>query len=337
MWLDIATTTVTAAAVIAHVLVSLPGCGTAATLSLTAATALASSNPVRPVGLAPEPDTPPAARTLRHDGKDRTYLIQVPQRRGQERHPVILLLHPAVSTAKIVWGQTSLPRIARDNRALLVVPDGWNMTWNTHYWKNGGVDDMGFLRRLLEVVVEDDRGDPERLYVTGMSAGAGMTFALALTIGDRLAAIGPVANNLGREELAQPLRLTQPLPVVHIMGTADPCVPYTGGRVFGIWPVLSADDTIAFWVKHNRCRTEPIIEDLADINTTDHSRVRRFRHTGPGGADVVHYRIEGGGHTWPNGPDDPLGRRLLGETNRDMDAGSVLWEFFRDKRRPLPR
>lgn len=40
----------------------------------------------------PEPDTPPEARTLRHDGKDRSYLIWAPQRRGNERHPVILLL-----------------------------------------------------------------------------------------------------------------------------------------------------------------------------------------------------------------------------------------------------
>ncbi len=284
-----------------------------------------------------EPDTPPETRTLRHDGKDRRYLIQVPQCRGDERHPVILLLHPAASTGKIVWGQTSLPRIARENRAILVAPDGVNQTWNTHFWKKAGVDDVGFLTKLLDAVVRDDCGDQERIYVTGMSAGAGMTFSLALTIGDRLAAIGPVANNLGKEELDQPLRLTKPLPVVHIMGTKDNSVPYAGGRVFGIWPVLSADDTIAFWVKHNRCRAEASIEDLPDIDTNDHSRVWRIRYSCPGGADVIHYRIEGGGHTWPNGPNDALGRWMLGETNRDIDSGTVLWEFFRDKSRPAER
>ncbi len=281
----------------------------------------------------PELDTPPETRTLQHDGEDRTYLIWVPQHGGNERHPIILLLHPAASTGQIVWGQTSLPRIARENRAILVAPDGLNKTWNTHYWEEGGVDDVGFLTRLLDLVVQDDHGDPERIYVTGMSAGAGMTFALAWTIGDRLAAIGPVANNLDKELLDQPICLTKPLPVVHIMGTEDNSVPYAGGRVFGIWSVLSADDTVAFWVKHNRCRSEPAIEDLPDINTTDNSRVRRMTYTGPGGADVIHYRIEGGGHTWPNGPDDALGRRLLGETNRDIDSGTVLWESFRDKRR----
>ena len=335
MLLGMATTIVVGSVMITLLSVTIVGCGPATTGSPTppptAASSPATQSPVRPPDAPPEPDTPPEARTLRHDGKDRGYLIWVPQRRGNERHPVILLLHPAASTGRIVWGQTSLPQIARENRAILVAPDGLNKTWDTHYWKKGRVDDVGFLTRLLDVVVQDDGGDPKRIYVTGMSAGAGMTFALAWTIGDRLAAIGPVANNLGKDGLDQPIRLTKPLPVVHIMGTNDKSVPYAGGRVFGIWPVLSADDTVAFWVKHNRCRMEPSTEDLPDTNTTDNSRVRRISYDGPGGADVIHYRIEGGGHTWPNGPDDALGRRLLGETNRDIDSGTVLWEFFRTR------
>jgi polyhydroxybutyrate depolymerase len=275
--------------------------------------------------------TKPEVRRLRHKGKDRTYLIRVPKRLGGERYPVILLLHPAASTGQIVWDQTSLPRIARENRAILVAPDGLNRTWNTYYWKKGSLDDVGFLTYLLDTVIAEERGDPERIYVTGMSAGAGMTFALAWTIGDRLAAIGPVANNLGKDQRDQPMRLTKPLPVVHIMGDKDTHVSYNGGKVFGIWPVLSAKDTIAFWVKHNRCRPEPTVERLPDTNAADNSQVIKSSYRGA--APVVHYRIKGGGHTWPNGPDDALGRLLFGQTNRDMDSGTVLWEFFRDKRR----
>jgi hypothetical protein len=37
-----------------------------------------------------------------------------------------------------------------------------NKTWNTHWWKKGQVDDLGFLTRLLDAVVKDDHGDPER-------------------------------------------------------------------------------------------------------------------------------------------------------------------------------
>jgi len=51
------------------------------------------------------------------------------------------------------------------------------------------------------------------------------------------------------------------------------------------------------------------------------------------GAEVVHLRIEGGGHTWPGGPQSALGEFFLGTSNRDIDSGTVLWEFFKDKRR----
>lgn len=170
-----------------------------------------------------------------------------------------------------------------------------------------------------------------------MSAGAGITFALAWTIGDRLAAIGAVANGLGKEGMDQPLRLTRPLPVVHFMGTEDRSVPYQGGKALGIWDVHSAEETVAFWAKHNRAQVTPITKELPEINSRDNSRVVTLLHRGgPAGADVLHYRIVGGGHTWPNGPEDALGRALFGETNRDIDAGEELWRFFQSKSRVAP-
>jgi poly(3-hydroxybutyrate) depolymerase len=37
------------------------------------------------------------------------------------------------------------------------------------------------------------------------------------------------------------------------------------------------------------------------------------------------YLINGGGHTWPG---HPRPQQELGDTNMDMDAGEVIWEFF---------
>lgn len=288
-----------------------------------------------PLG-ASEPAGKPESRVLRHGGLDRTYVIQTPKGTGRSKHPVILLLHPSACTGQGVWEQTSLPRLARENGVILAAPDGINKVWNTHWWK-GGVDDVGFLAKVLDEILLRDNGDPKRIYVTGMSGGAGMAVSLAWTIGNRLAAIGPVANNLGGEERQQPSRLTLPLSVIHIMGTKDPSIPYAGGHVFYspmLWPVLSADETVAYWVKHNGCRTEPVVEALPDVNKADRSQVVKTTYRGGReGAEVVHLRVEGGGHTWPGGPESALGEFFLGTTNRDVDSGSVLWEFFQDKRR----
>ena len=37
------------------------------------------------------------------------------------------------------------------------------------------------------------------------------------------------------------------------------------------------------------------------------------------------YTIEGGGHTWPDGP--PVGPRV-GRVTRELDATEVIWAFF---------
>ena len=37
--------------------------------------------------------------------------------------------------------------------------------------------------------------------------------------------------------------------------------------------------------------------------------------------------IEGGGHTWPGGP-QYLPQSIIGRTSRDIDATPTIWEFF---------
>jgi polyhydroxybutyrate depolymerase len=49
-------------------------------------------------------------------------------------------------------------------------------------------------------------------------------------------------------------------------------------------------------------------------------------------SDVVAYRVEGGGHTWPGGP-QYLPRSLIGPTTRTFSASEVIWRFFADHRR----
>jgi len=67
--------------------------------------------------------------------------------------------------------------------------------------------------------------DRHRVYVTGMSNGAMMSYTLACELSDRITAIAPVAGDLP----AVPCRPARPISVLAINGTADPLVPYTGG------------------------------------------------------------------------------------------------------------
>ncbi len=59
------------------------------------------------------------------------------------------------------------------------------------------------------------------------------------------------------------------------------------------------------------------------------ARLRGFTPYGPGreGAEATLCAIEGGGHTWPGGFGN-VPASIVGEVNRDVSAGDLMWEFF---------
>ena len=119
-------------------------------------------------------------------------------------------------------------------------------------------------------------------------------------------------------------------------GTADPLVPYKGGRgtsrfaVDGFW---SAERTLAFWRKNNGCETkDAAVTDLDDNDRTDRSTVTRIESGCPAGRDVVLYRVNEGGHRMPGVADarfPRLANTFLGVQNHDIDGAETIWAFFK--------
>jgi polyhydroxybutyrate depolymerase len=126
-----------------------------------------------------------------------------------------------------------------------------------------------------------------------------------------------------------------PVAVMMVLGDEDPLVPYEGGEVqiFGIkrGEVLSAEESVAMWTENNGCSGAPETTYYDDIDGDDGSVVRRDEYVSDIGADVVLLTVEGGGHTWPGGR-QYLPAKVVGETNRDISASDVIWEFFEGHR-----
>ena len=109
-------------------------------------------------------------------------------------------------------------------------------------------------------------------------------------------------------------------------------MPWDGGRVqfYGqeLGEALSTDDTIAFWVAANDCDPLPQSEWLPDLDPQDETRISRDTYAEcSNGERVVLYTVDGGGHTWPGGP-QYLPKFSIGPVSRDLHAGKVIWEFF---------
>jgi polyhydroxybutyrate depolymerase len=87
------------------------------------------------------------------------------------------------------------------------------------------VDDVSFIKALLDDLAQDFRLDAQRVCVTGMSNGAIMAYRLASELSDRIAAIAPVAGTMATET-CEPKRQ---VPVIRFHGTMDEFVPIAGG------------------------------------------------------------------------------------------------------------
>ena len=185
--------------------------------------------------------------------------------------------------------------------------------------------EAGFLGALIDHLVQTQGVDPRRVYVTGISNGGMMSYRLAAEIPERVAAIAAVAGTLD----VPPSSIRQPVPILHFHGTADEYVLYEGGhgpKTFSDNDHTSVADTMAAWVKVNGANPAPKEELLPDTSD-DGMRVTRYTYsTKTDPRNIVLYRIEGGGHTWPGRPAKI--ERMLGPATTDISANDILWEFF---------
>ena len=280
------------------------------------------------------------AGSIVYGGLKRTYLLHVPKGFDKATQlPLVFVLHGGGGDGAKVAKLTGFSVKADSAGFVVCYPDAVNHHWNddrqVHRFKSQreGVDDVGFISALTDRFVKDLNVDAERVYATGISNGGMMCHRLGCDLADRISAIAPVAASMP-EPLAASARPSRPVPVLAINGTKDTLVPYEGGGV-GLYhkrgEVLSVARTIDFWVAADSCGPKPETTEIPDVDPQDGIRVVRERYSGGrDSSEVILYRVEGGGHTWPSGA-----RRVarFGKTARDIDATEVIWEFFTGHRR----
>jgi polyhydroxybutyrate depolymerase len=280
-------------------------------------------------------------RTTVFGGLKRTFLLHLPGgvARGT-RLPLVIVLHGGGGNSARIARLTGFSALADREQFAVLYPDAINGHWNdgrgvqNFRSQRENVDDVGFIARLIEQLEQQAGIDRTRVCATGMSNGAMMCLRLASELGDRIAAIAPVGGAMAAA-LPEQCRPSHPMPVFISNGTRDPFVPWEGGGV-GLLnkrgKVLSVPQTVEFWVRHNGCRTRPRIERLPDADPNDDITVTRSTYEqGRDGSEVILYRVQGGGHTWPGGAERA---RHFGPRSRDFDATGEIWKFFSRHRRP---
>jgi polyhydroxybutyrate depolymerase len=272
----------------------------------------------------------------------RQYLRHIPaDYDGTTPMPLVLDIHGYANAPEIENQVSGMPTLGDTEGFVTVTPValGAPAHWDTRL----DSPDIPYIRQVLDDVEADLCVDRNRVYATGYSSGAFMTSTLACALSDRLAAVAPVAG-LRDVPDCQPSRA---VPAITFHGTEDTFMLYTGGVGPGeralpapdgsggsVGDVIDSDDTlipgdhdqavpdsVSAWADRNGCDPEPDEGPVADD-------VGLVEYTCPPGADVLLYRVRGGGHTWPGSEATEAFGQVTGPTNQNLDATQLIWDFF---------
>ncbi len=273
-----------------------------------------------------------------HDSVKRNYNIYKPSSyTGLTKTPLVLVLHPGEfyggDTMNLqIERYTHFDLVADTAGFLICYPNSRKDTSIRHpdwaLWDHDnafGWNDIGFLNQMLDSIIQDYNIDTCRIYMTGFSTGAYISYSMACTSGDRLAAIAPVSGQKSHSYNCNPIA---PVPVFHIHGDQDVDALYYG---YVSQNLDSVATVLRIWYNYNNCNHKPIITTLPNISTTDSSTITKYYYA-PLSSDkeVVHYKVNGGGHGWPGATFKH--RSELGQNNMDIDASVEIWDFFRKHR-----
>ena len=329
-WARLLSTGLVTGLVTGIVTVCLAGCAGRGPAGVLPAPVAAAALPA-PVAAAARPARAASPRdergTLQFGGLTRTYGVHVPAGRVAG---LVLNLHGAGGTGIAQQRLSGFDAVADLYNLLVVYPDGYDKSWadgrGASPADRNDVDDVGFLVRLVGKLAREFGVPRGHVFATGMSNGGFMSNKLACDRADVFAAIAPVSGTLGVGVACRP---SQPVSVLEAHGTADPLVPFNGGKIHGrggLSRSIAALSMVTTWRTADKCHGEPSADVLPNVG--DGTVVHRFVSAAcAASSEVVFYQIDNGGHTWPGGG-QYLPKAIIGSTTRALDASAAMALFF---------
>jgi polyhydroxybutyrate depolymerase len=264
----------------------------------------------------------------------RQYKVHVPPGYDAKKPaPLVFCIHGLAQNA-VMFCVTGAAMNDKSDQAgfILVMPNGYQNSWNAGTCCGGAstakLDDVALFRAILAEVAKHVNVDFRRVYATGLSNGAYMSYRLACDAADVFAAVAPAAGAVGKNDIgggtnpASDFTTCTPASHVSILdmhGTSDPLIPYS----------LQAP-SLSIFASANGCTTSttPAPAPPSGGDTTCVS------YTGCAtGSSVIGCSINGGGHCWFGSPDcgtggGAIGAAVVGANSDTMKDTDAVWDFF---------
>lgn len=265
-----------------------------------------------------------------HGGIRREYLVHVPRSYRGAPTPMLIALHGGGGDASFQADDSKYGLISKSEEAgfIAVFPNGYSRfpsgilaTWNAGACcgaaQKNKVDDLGFLREVIQRVERQAKVDRNRVFVTGMSNGGLMSWRMACEAADLIRGIAPVE---GTDNTAH-CNPSRPVAVIEIHSLDDDHIPLNGGK--GVSALTdtnftSVAATQAKWVQLNHA------DSRAKRVLTVPGAHCDLHAAKPGGAPVELCLSDTGGHSWPGGGTQQ-GRKA---PSMAISANDLMWNFF---------
>lgn len=237
----------------------------------------------------------------------RKTLTYVPK--NVEKSPALVIsLHGMNQDPEYQQNQTQWNALADTEGFIVTYPLGNNKMWDT-----SGMGDVKFVEAVMKDMELKHHVDKNRIYLSGFSMGSWLGYHCLETLGDKIAAFGPVSGvDIGKQP-----RANRMVPIMHIHGTADDVFKYTGDPYHMAGGYPSIEEYVKKWAAYEGCdasnpqviRPYPAGRNTANDTRTIYNNVNDD-------VEVNLISIDGKGHWHSN---DPNG----------VNSTQELWNFFK--------
>ena len=255
----------------------------------------------------------------------RRFIVYLPK--GYENttpHSLIMAFHGYASTPFSLEKFTHFDSMANNGNIVVIYPEGTTSLVGLRGWDTGlhptiKSNDVLFVSDMLNQIQSNLCINPRQIYATGFSNGGGFVAKLACQLSNRVAAFASISGSY--VTVFRTCGALRPLPILEFHGTKDTIVPYFGLEEKN---ELAALTWATRWAKRDNCNSKPII--------TNQNIITEYQWMGcSDNTTVIHYKINGEGHSWPHLPFD------IRVNNHMLKASTAqtIWTFFLSH--PLPK
>ncbi|MEJ6710491.1 MAG: PHB depolymerase family esterase [Amylibacter sp.] len=241
--------------------------------------------------------------TFDHQETTREHYIYLPPNANAQT-PLFVALNGLGRNAKNLRFGIGLTKHAEQDNFAVLFPQGLRLPQGSRHWNAGfsfsNVDDLGYLDSLIEHIFEVTPLNRNRLTILGISNGGYMAYRMACHSRHPIHAVAIVAGTMSQTDWKN-CPAPNPVSVLHIHGTDDPMIHFTGiAEGMSGWDGAPAVPILAaHWAEKKSAIPAPPITDYKTVKETCYQNPTN-------GSEVQMLALKGFGHDWPNLSNRPI-------------------------------